>query len=789
MPRTEVIERTVPNAESQPGDPDPIQDWQQWLSAPLRLQQAANEYLTDAWQRAILYADVRRQRGNQYLASVETNAPNVLNFAYETVMTGASLERPTNYWLGRIIPQEGMPVDDSRRPFIVVDPRAGHGPGIGGFKPDSEIGAALKAGHPCYFVGFLAEPVRGQTVEDVMHTEAAFLRRVGELHPDSNGKPTVVANCQAGWQILMTAAIWPELFGPIIIAGTPVSYWAGNTPMRLTGGLLGGSWLTAMTSDLGDGRFDGAWLIQNFEGLDPANTLWKKQYHVYANVDTEGSRYLEFEKYWGGLVYLEGDEIQYIVDKLFIGNKLSTGQLTTSDGVRIDLRNIKSPIVVFCSYGDNITPPGQALGWITDLYQDDEQVQERDQTIIYATHETIGHLGIFVSGNVGKKEHAEFAANIDMLDLLPPGIYQAEIEDAGHQAGDDDPYLTRIRRSSVAEVREIVGQDLESERRFAAAAAVSQANLALYRQFVQPWVQALAASPARHWLQECLPIQNQPLRRGFERWSDRHPLAASISEAAEQVRLHRRPASADNPFIQLQEQFSEGLTQWLDQYRDQRDAFKARWFDAIYGSSVVQALAGIAQDGPAVRQPAPDSETFRAHAALELQSQQAALVEGGLAEAALRSLLYVLQARGQADERRFRDVLGWLRMLPGQAELSQPQWRALIQQQGVLVRRDPAAAIAALPALLTRSSSRERAQVASALEELLARGDALTEVEQVRLDEVLAALAGDAAELQMPRAAPARRKAAAAAATPTTRGSRSTARAQSTSRASRRAKA
>jgi poly(3-hydroxyalkanoate) synthetase len=36
--------------------------------------------------------------------------------------------------------------------------------------------------------------------------------------------------------------------------------------------------------------------------------------------------------------------------------------LLTSDGVRIDLRNIRSPILVFCSYGDNITPPAQALG-------------------------------------------------------------------------------------------------------------------------------------------------------------------------------------------------------------------------------------------------------------------------------------------------------------------------------------------------------------------------------------------------------------------------------------------
>lgn len=407
----------------------PAADWGQLLWDPLRLSAMATEYAVDAWQRSILYADVRRQRGNQYLEHLQEQTPNVLDFASEVIMSGLDLPQPVNYGLVRILPPADAPADPKKRPFVVVDPRAGHGPGIGGFKPDSEVGAALKAGHPCYFVGFLPDPVPGQTVEDVMRAEAAFVRRVGELHPGSRGKPAVIGNCQAGWQILMAAAVWPELFGPIIVAGAPLSYWAGDNPMRYAGGLTGGSWLTALTSDLGAGRFDGAWLVQNFENLDPANTLWSKQYNLYANVDTEGPRYLQFEKYWGGHVFLNDVEMQYIVDNLFIGNKLSTAQLMTSDGVRIDLRNIRSPIVVFCSYGDNITPPPQALGWITDLYRNDLDVLGHDQTIVYATHDSIGHLGIFVSGSVGRKEHQEFAENIDIIDVLPAGIHHMQIDE------------------------------------------------------------------------------------------------------------------------------------------------------------------------------------------------------------------------------------------------------------------------------------------------------------------------------------------------------------------------
>jgi hypothetical protein len=68
-------------------------------------------------------------------------------------------------------------------PLSSSTPRAGHGPGIGGFKADSEIGVAFKAGHPCYFIGFLPDPMPGQTIEDIARAEAAFLEKVIALHP------------------------------------------------------------------------------------------------------------------------------------------------------------------------------------------------------------------------------------------------------------------------------------------------------------------------------------------------------------------------------------------------------------------------------------------------------------------------------------------------------------------------------------------------------------------------------------------------------------------------------
>ena len=373
--------------------------------------QQAVDYWIDGWQRTILFWDVLRQRSDQYYAQKAKAVPHVLSFEHEPVLDGRTLERPVNYGLVRVKPPEGVVIDPKKRPFVVVDPRAGHGPGIGGFKADSELGVAMRAGHPCYFVGFSPDPMPGQTIEDIMRAEAVFLEKVIELHPQAEGKPCVIGNCQAGWAVLMVAATRPELFGPLIIPGSPLSYWAGvegENPMRYTGGVLGGSWLTALTSDLGAGQFDGAHLVENFENLNPANTLWTKNYDLWTKVDTEGPRFLEFEKWWGGHVNLNAEEMQWIVDQLFVGNRLATAEIVTSDGVRIDLRNIRSPILCFCSKGDNITPPQQALGWIVDLYQKDDDIRACAQTIVYAIHESIGHLGIFVSGGVAKKEHQEF---------------------------------------------------------------------------------------------------------------------------------------------------------------------------------------------------------------------------------------------------------------------------------------------------------------------------------------------------------------------------------------------
>jgi Protein of unknown function (DUF3141) len=675
--------------------------------APLGAFGPAMEYMVDAAQRSVLFWDVMRQRGNQYREHLAETAPNVLDYEVELLVDGRTLERPVNYGLVKVVPPPGIEVDPTRRPFVIVDPRAGHGPGIGGFKADSEIGVAFKAGHPCYFVGFLPDPMPGQTIEDVARAEAVFLEKVIALHPQADGKPCVIGNCQAGWAIMMLAAVRPELFGPIIIAGSPMSYWAGvhgKNPMRYSGGLLGGSWLTALTSDLGHGKFDGAWLVQNFENQNPANTLWTKQYNLYSKIDTEAPRYLGFERWWGGHVNLNAEEIQFIVDELFIGNNLAAGRIQTSDGTAVDLRNIRSPIVVFCSKGDNITPPQQALGWILDLYEDVDEIRSYGQTILYTIHETVGHLGIFVSGGVSKKEHGEFSSNIDLIDTLPPGLYEAVFEAKTGDITNPDlatgNWVMRCEARTLNDIRALGGNDAADERRFATAARVSETNLALYRTFAQPIVRALVSSPLAEWTH-----QLHPLRLQFEIFSNANPMMTPVATMAEQVRKDRRPVAADNPFLALQENASRQIVAALDAWRDMTETLAERTFLAVYGLPTLQAAVGV---DPAATRPLRKAAKSPLHREL-LQARIAELKShvpvGGVREAVIRGMIYVGMARDGVDERGFEAVRR-IRHAYGGVPLS--VFKATVREQFNMLLIDGDAALAAIPSMLPPDAATRR---------------------------------------------------------------------------------
>jgi pimeloyl-ACP methyl ester carboxylesterase len=670
---------------------------------PLESWMDGCNYTTDFWQRMILFWNVMRQRGNGFIQHDRAGQPPVLHFDYEMVLDARTFKRAVNYALVRIVPPEGGIVGAKRRPYIIIDPRAGHGPGIGGFKDDSQVGVALRDGHPVYFVIFFPNPMPGQTLLDVTAAEKEFVHKVRELHPDSP-KPVIVGNCQGGWAAMMLAASEADETGPLVINGAPMSYWAGawrggegDNPMRYAAGLLGGTWLASLSADLGNGIFDGAWLVQNFEYLNPANTFWDKYYHVFANVDTEPPRFLDFERYWGGFYLMNREEIEWITRNLFVGNKLWSGEVRALKGQSFNLRNIKSPIILFASQGDNITPPQQAFNWVADIYGSTEEIKARGQVIVGLLHQEIGHLGIFVSGRVAKKEYAQIVSVLKSIEALPPGLYGMQIlenKGADGRVAYDVQFVEHRLEEIVQRLNRFKRAD---EKPFQAVEKISEFNQRAYELFGRPVIQA-ASNEVTAKLSRAL----HPLR--VERWalSDLNPWLAWLGPAAELVKSQRQALGPESPFRRAEGLLSECVSSAWDFYRDLRDALNGALFYEIYG-----ALFGIYI---AEQQPIEEPET--AADPRDLPSVKEALesiTEGGYAEAVAR--IFALLARQGKPL-----PLAQLHLARQLAEkyahlLPQASWeerRRVRGEQEIIVRYHPERALETLPLLLRKPADRER---------------------------------------------------------------------------------
>jgi pimeloyl-ACP methyl ester carboxylesterase len=663
--------------------------------------QAWGTYATDLLQRGVLFWDTVRQRGNNFLEHERAGKPPLLAYDYETIVDGRKLERPVNYALVQITPSASVAVDKTKRPFIIVDPRAGHGPGIGGFKQDSQVGVALMAGHPVYFVIFFARPEPGQTLPDVCEAEAKFVQAVAERHPHSP-KPAVIGNCQGGWSAMVLAASHPEVTGPVVINGAPMSYWSGSfsggeseNPMRYLGGLMGGSWVGLLTSDLGNGLVDGAHFVANFERLNPASTLWSKYYHLFANVDTEPPRFLQFERWWGGYSLMNEAEFRWILDNLFVGNRLARGEAKAAPHSFIDLKAIRSPIVIFSSAGDNITPPQQALNWIADAYGSTEEIKANGQVIVGLLHQDVGHLGIFVSGRVAKKEHAQIVEVLRYIESLRPGLYLMEIHEVKGTNG-KSTYDITVEERRLEDLRRLNRLERRDEKAFEVVAEVSALGERAYTLFARPLIRPLVNEGTA-----VLGRVFHPLR--WQRWalSDLNPLLWPLPALASVVKAARQAAPPDNPYRRLEKATSDVITAGLDLYRDLRDATMEALFFQIYGPPAVMGV--VPEPAPAVRPAVEDPRDL-----LLVRDALDAIGTGGYPEAVALIGALIGRGAGRIPVSRLELVDRFLRGDEVLSALPADAVRRIKAEQAVVAELEPERGLQSLPRLLADPTDRQR---------------------------------------------------------------------------------
>jgi len=647
-------------------------------------------YQYDMFERMVLFADTMQRSGDAALDREEAGLRPVLSFDYELVVDGAGLDRPVNYELVRIRPPEGYPPpQEESRPWVIIDPRAGQGSGIGGLKDESQVGIALKDGHPVYFVVFRRDPEPEQTLADVCAAEAAFLREIRARHPAAP-LPLVTGNCQGGWAAMILAATHPDLMGPVVIAGAPLSYWAGEVgknPFRYLGGMMGGAVPALLASDLGAGRFDGANLVHNFEMLNPGRTYWRKHYDLFASAD-QSDRYLEFDRWWSGFYFMTEAEIRWIVENLFIGNRLTRGLAILNDGTPVDLRRIASPVVVFASHGDNITPPQQALNWIVDLYKSVDDLRAAGHVIVYTLHDSIGHLGIFVSAEVATGHHKQITSVVKTIEALAPGLYEMMIEKA------DTGFRVSFEARTVDDILAL-GDGREEETEFAAVAGFSEWAVKTYELTWRPLLKALITPEVAEDLKKV-----HPKRLQTALFSSRNPLLSGIGEQAEEVRKSRLKISPANPYRHLETLQADMIERSLNYWRDMRDAWIEFGFHTLYGTPWMKSYAEQAPSLP----PVPDTSKLP-----EIRDVLERAKQGGYSEAILRMLILLLRASGTIRKEGLEDVDAMLHTRPPFSSMSPDRRRKMIRDQSVIVDFAGKDAVSTLPLLLRDEVDRIRA--------------------------------------------------------------------------------
>lgn len=536
-------------------------------------------YAIDASQRSALFMQALVERGDKLLEDERAGLPTRLKFPFEVVLDAGDFPEPAGYSLLRILPDgdacfercEGA----NSRPVIVFDPRAGHGPGIGGFKRESELGMALHRGQPVYFVAHHMQPCQGQTLARVHHALRRFVAEVVRRHPGE--RPTLYGNCQAGWAVAMLAADCSGVTGPTVLNGAPLSYWggeAGVNPMRLAGGLIGGVWLARLMADLSNGQFDGAWLAHNFEQLDPGHAMFGKYKALFAQPEAERERFVDFERWWGEYCFLTRAEIVSIVENLFIGNRLEEGGFRICECCNADLRRLKSPMLVFASSGDNITPPQQALGWVPAVWPTTQALIAGGQRIVYLINPHVGHLGIFVSSGVARREHRAIFDNLDTLEGLEPGLYEMRILES---TGDVDCLEPQYKVSFEARRVEDLPKAQETEA-FERVRELSGFADAWYQHTLGPVARTVggpALAATLKW--------THPMRVGRLAWAHAfNPFAYGIDMAAAWAGAMRSPLDPDGAWVAAESRALDTCSAVFDEWRRQRDAVTESRFAGLF---------------------------------------------------------------------------------------------------------------------------------------------------------------------------------------------------------------
>ena len=331
---------------------------------------------------------------------------------------------------------------------------------------------------------------------------------------------------------------------------------------------------------------------------------------------------------------------------------------------------------------------------------------------------------------------------MDLIDLMPPGIYEAVITEVNEEI--DNPqlvhgrYLFGLEKRSLDDIRSLVQNKPGDDARFEAVARLSEVNQGVYATLMRPAVRAMA-TPFTAEAMRAL----HPDRLRFTLFSDRNPLMAAVGSAAEFVRHNRAPADPDNPLTGLETLASDWIQFGLKSWADTRDMLVEQVFLSTFGSPVLQAMLGLAAENGGQARHIERDVMREASAAARRAEIEAALTHGEAAEAFVRAVMYIARPAGRVDERGFAALQELGTMLPEQERPDLVRFKEIVRQQFMALELDEERAIQALPKLARGEHDRRR--VLDALGHLLSLRPPLNADQQARLRRVTALLEPTAA--------------------------------------------
>ncbi|GLZ45537.1 hypothetical protein Acsp06_17220 [Actinomycetospora sp. NBRC 106375] len=281
-------------------------------------------------------------------------------------------------------------------PALVLPPQAGHDSCIVDFQPrQSQMmmirDAGLTRAFTLDWVGATRE-TSGSTISD-------YIAVVDRAVEHCGGHVNLIGDCQGGWLATIYAAIHPDKVNTLTLAGAPIDFHAGETPIGASSRVMtqrfGQLPYRAMVA-AGGGNMPGSFVLGGFIAIRPDAEI-AKHVDLLRNLDDADAiaRYEAFEDWFKHTQDVPGAFYLWLVEHLFAGNELISGELEV-DGRRVDMGAISCPLFLLGGATDHITPPVQVFAAADHVSTPADQVTRRTAPG--------GHLGLFMGNQALRHE-------------------------------------------------------------------------------------------------------------------------------------------------------------------------------------------------------------------------------------------------------------------------------------------------------------------------------------------------------------------------------------------------